>query len=163
MTKVPKLSLVLLILLLSAKAFAKATVAKFTVEQLKEDYHLLLTSLKEAHPGLYRYKGKHDFEMQAKLIESKLDQPMTEEGFYKLVMPLIANIRCGHTKWHRQNKPDDRYPFVTKHIFPLKLYFLNNKAYVIRSYTKVHSIPVAAEVVSINGKKTAEILRQLKS
>src|SRR5918997_1442596 len=104
MTKFPKLLLVLFVVLVSPRSFSKATTAKFTVQQLKEDYHLLLTSLKEAHPGLYRYTRKEKFENQAKLIENKLDHAMTEEEFYKLVMPLIANIKCGHTKWHRQDK-----------------------------------------------------------
>ncbi|HEX8677907.1 MAG TPA: S41 family peptidase, partial [Segetibacter sp.] len=162
MTKIPKLLIVLFLVFLSVEGFSRATTAKFTVEQLKEDYRLLLTSLKEAHPGLYRYTPKEEFEKQARLIENKLDHPMTEEDFYKLVMPLIANIKCGHTKWHRQDKPDDRYPFVTENIFPLKLYFVDNKAYVVKSYGKGKSIPAASEIVSINGKNTREIIKQLR-
>jgi hypothetical protein len=42
---------------------------------------------------------------------------MTEEEFYKLVMPLVANIKCGHTKWHRQDKPDDRILLLQKTSF----------------------------------------------
>lgn len=162
MTKVRKLLLILFLLFLSVKSFPEATAAKFTVRQLKEDYHLLLKSLKEAHPGLYRYTTKEQFERQAKEIENKLVHPMTEEEFYKLVMPLIGNIKCGHTKWHRQNKPDDRYPFITANIFPLKLYFVNNKAYVVNSYGTGKSIPVASEIISINGKKTHDIIKQLR-
>ena len=61
MTKIPKLLMVLFLVFLSANGFSRATAAKFTVKQLKEDYRLLLTSLKEAHPGLYRYTTKEEF------------------------------------------------------------------------------------------------------
>jgi hypothetical protein len=47
MTKIPKLLIVLFLVFLSVKGFSRATTAKFTVQQLKEDYRLLLTSLKK--------------------------------------------------------------------------------------------------------------------
>ena len=135
---------------------------KFSVDQLKEDYHIFVNALKEAHPGLYRYTSKEKFEKLFGEMRRKIDHDMNEEEFYRLLTPLIASIKCGHTKFHRQDKPDDRFPFHHDKLFPLKLYFVNGKAYVLYSYdTALHILP-GTQVVTISGKTIPEIMRMLR-
>ncbi|RYG27383.1 MAG: hypothetical protein EOO01_41440 [Chitinophagaceae bacterium] len=133
----------------------------FTPGQLLEDHGILVRALKELHPGLYRYMSKEEFNALDRQIMAKLNKPMTEEAYYQLMMPLIAKLKCGHTKWHRKDRPDDRYAFQQENLFPLKLYFRDNRAFVLKSYHPEDSLPGATEIVSINGKKVPDLIREL--
>lgn len=137
------------------------TPPKFPVKQLQQDYEIFVQVLKEAHPGLYRYTSKHEFADLFEKTKSRINKEMTEEEFYKLLMPIIVKIRCGHTKWFRKDKTDDPYAFHDTGLFPLQLYFVDEKAYVIDDYSKISNIPPASEVVAINGKKIPEIRRRI--
>jgi hypothetical protein len=117
--------------------------------------------LKEAHPGLYRYTPKQSFDSIFEATAKRVDHVMTEEEFYKLLTPVIADIKCGHTKWHRANRPDDRYPFHSDSLFPLKLYFDGDKAYVLYSYGDATTFRPSMEIQSINGKPVPSIIREL--
>ena len=163
MTLLRKILITALLLITILHGFPQATPPKFTAAQLIKDYEILTGALKDAHPGLYRYTTKEKFDRLFAETRSKIDHSMTEEEFYKLVMPLIANIKCGHTKFHRQGKPDDRYPFHNDNLFPLKLYFVHEKAYMLYSYEPSVHVAPASEVVTINGKPVSDIIKQLRS
>jgi hypothetical protein len=141
---------------------AQTTSLKFSVAQLQQDYEIFVRALKEAHPGLYRYTTKESFDSIFTATSKKIDHEMTEEEFYTLLMPVIAGIKCGHTKWHRSNRPDDRYPFHTDSLFPLKLYFNNDKAYLLYSYNVDTTLKPSTEIISINEKPVASIIDELR-
>lgn len=138
-------------------AGAQLSVPTFTASQLQQDYEIFTRALKEAHPGLYRYTKKSEMDSLFESTKNQLKDEMSELEFYKLLMPVIAKIRCGHTKWFRENKTDDHYAFHTDQLFPLKLYFVNEKAYVVGSYSDNTDMKLQSEVVSINGKTIMEI------
>jgi hypothetical protein len=161
MNKLKVLLLLLSIQLLSSLADAQVSDPKFTVSQLQQDYELFTRALKEAHPGLYRYTGKDEIDSLFEITKSRIAEPMSEIDFYKLLMPIIVKIRCGHTKWFRNEKTDDRYAFYNDQLFPLKLYFLNDKAFVIDDYSGNASILRGSEVLTINGKTIPQIREQI--
>ena len=133
----------------------------FTPAQLLEDHQVLISALQELHPGLYRYLSKQEFDRLDKQLRLKLNKPMTEESYYRLVMPLIAQLKCGHTKWHRKDRPDDRYAFRQDDLFPLKLYFAGGRAYVLKNYHAKDMLAAGTEIISINGRKIPDLMRQL--
>ena len=147
------------LLALNVSAQPKATT--FSAEQLQQDYELFVRALKEAHPGLYRYTPKSEMDALFEATKSQIRDGMTEEEFYKLALPIIVKIRCGHTKWFRKDKTDDRYAFYNTNLFPLKLHFVENKAYVIGDYSKSADIELETEVLSINGKTIPQIREQI--
>jgi hypothetical protein len=147
----------LLLLVLSGRT---QELKRFTPVQLKQDLQVFRTALEEAHPGLSTYLSKKEMEAGFALIEKKLNRNLTELEFYQLLNPLVSSIRCAHTKFHREGKPDDPYAFHHKGLFPLKLFFSqDDKAHVLRSFTGDESIPPGTEVVKINGKT----IRQIKT
>lgn len=133
-----------------------------SAEKLKEDHEILVTALKELHPGIYRYQTSAQFAQQETEIRNRLTRPMPAEAYYRLVMPLIAGLHCGHTKWHKKDQPDDRYPFRQDDLFPLQLYFRDGHAYVVRSYRETELLTPGTEITSVNGKKITDIIAQLR-
>ncbi|PZR26014.1 MAG: hypothetical protein DI535_15785 [Citrobacter freundii] len=130
--------------------------------KLKEDHEILITALKELHPGIYRYQMPEQFAQLETKIRNRLTKSMTAEAYYRLTMPLIAGLHCGHTKWHRKDRPDDRYPFQQDDLFPLQLYFREGHAYVLRTYRETALLTPGTEITSINGKKIPDIIAQLR-
>src|SRR4051812_24004658 len=106
-----KLLTVFSLIVLSVEATAAQPGPKFSAAQLQADYELFVRALKEAHPGLYRYTSKAEMDSLFQRTKLSIKDSMTEEEFYKLTAPLVAKIRCGHTKWFRKDRPDDRYAF----------------------------------------------------
>ncbi len=152
---------ILLLVAVYGKASPQSIVKEFTVAQLQQDYNIFVQSLKEAHPGLYRYTSKKEFDSLFLETKNQINLAMSGEAFYKLLMPLVVNIKCGHTKWNPEGKPDDRYPYRENNLFPLKLYFVNDKAYVLYSYDSTVVIPKKSELLSINGRKIKDIMQQI--
>lgn len=136
--------------------------ALIPVEKLRQDHQVLVTALKELHPGIYRYQSEATFNQHQQLISSRIAKPMTAEAFYRLEMPLIAALHCGHTKWHRKDQPDNRYPFRENDLFPLQLYFADNRAFVVRSYLPQEAIKPGTEITHINGNSIPVIIEQLR-
>jgi hypothetical protein len=133
----------------------------FSPQQLREDLSFFQTVLEEAHPGLYRYTPKDYFDHQFLLLNEQLRQPMREQEFYKLLNPLVAKIKCGHTKFHRDGKPDNLFAFSTNGLFPLRMHFVDRKAFVLDSYIDSALVDSGTEVVSINGQKITELIERL--
>ncbi|MDF2193232.1 S41 family peptidase [Paraflavitalea sp. CAU 1676] len=132
----------------------------FSVPQLKEDLAVFRTALREMHPGLYQYHDSVYINKRFATLEQQLIKPMSEEAFFRLLNPLVVDIRDGHTKWHRDQRPDDLFAFHQDGLFPLKLYFKDKKAYVVDGYGN-NTVPQGSEVVSINGKTMVAIGNQL--
>jgi hypothetical protein len=158
----PKKILIASVFLLPFFAKAQTSLPKFSIMQLQQDYEIFVRALIEAHPGLYRYTSKELFDSIFATTSKNIDHEMTEEEFYKLLMPVIADIKCGHTKWHRANRPDDRYPFRSDSLFPLKLYFKDDKAYVLYAYNADTTIKPLTEIVSINARPVTSVINELR-
>jgi C-terminal processing protease CtpA/Prc len=130
----------------------------YTPEQLHQDFAVFRKALTEAHPGLYRYQSKKEVEHQFASVEQQLNRKMTEEEFYRLLSPIVANIRCAHTKFHRDGMPDDPYAFHQEGLFPLKLYFqTDGKVHVLDQYGEEAIVPSGSEIIRINGRGLNEI------
>lgn len=156
-----KIFLALPVILAAVRAISQEAPV-FTVDQLQEDHRILITALKELHPGIYRYQTKSEFDKKEQELRQAISKPMTEEEYYKLVMPFIAGLKCGHTKWHRKDRPDDRFPFRQNQLLPLRLFFKDNTAWVLRNYEADNTLAAGMEITSINGKKIADIITLLR-
>lgn len=130
-----------------------------TPEQLQTDFTRFRTALNEAHPEMYRYTPKPVFDSLFTATAAQLNRSMTQQEFYITMMPLLVALRDGHIKWIVAGK-DEHYPFSTEKLFPLKLYFLNEKVWIVGDYGQ-SSVPEGAALMSINGKPVAEIVQTL--
>lgn len=134
---------------------------RLTLSQLSADFSLFKQALKEAHPGLYRYNSKEQIDDLFSRTESLLTREMTQQEFYRVLLPVVAQLKCGHTKLHPESNWTDNYYYGAEKVFPLRLYFSNGKAYVLGGYEKDNKVPKGAAVTSINNKPMDEIHDQL--
>ncbi|QHT65872.1 peptidase S41 [Rhodocytophaga rosea] len=148
------LSIVLLVgLMLQTKS------QTLTPEQLQADFDLFRKALHEVHPQPYLYTSKSTFDSLFTATRARLNQPMSQQGFYTSMTPLIAALHDGHMKWIVSGK-DQHYPFFTDQLFPLQLYFTGKKAWISGNYGSTE-VPLGAEVLSIDGKPVSDIIEQL--
>lgn len=132
---------------------------KLTTEQLRADFLHFCTALQQAHPAMYRYTTKASFDSLFTSTQLRLNQPMTRHEFYKTMTPLLVALRDGHVKWIVPGR-DQHYPFFNDRLFPLRLYFKKDRAWIAGSYGK-SQLPAGAEVLSINGQAISVIMNKL--
>jgi hypothetical protein len=72
--------------------------AKHSLSELKEDLEVIKLSLEEGHPGLYWYISKEQLDFKFDSIGSLLTDATTSIQFYHMVAPLVAEVKCGHTR-----------------------------------------------------------------
>jgi len=72
--------------------------AKHSLIELKEDLAVLKTSLEEGHPGLYWYISKEKLDFKFDSIRNLLSDSTTSIQFYRMVAPLVSEVKCGHTR-----------------------------------------------------------------
>lgn len=131
----------------------------FEIDKLQEDFEILKTTIKEAHPGLYWYISEEEFDSiidsTAKIISSE----MTDLDFYRVLAPLIAKINCGHTRIY--NSLDYRkYQKEKNKYFPLELFFENERVYVLENYGD-EKIKKGGEIISVNGNNIQDVLKKI--
>jgi len=132
----------------------------FSIGELQEDFQQMRDAIENLHPALYKFANKQDIDRLFEQKSKKICTPMNIAAFYKIVLPIVAKIGCGHT---RMTMPEHYWDTVPRKIFPLGLIFIRNKVYVVQYYGEAGEIPLGAEVSGINGMKISEIFRILKT
>ncbi|MFA9452417.1 MAG: S41 family peptidase [Candidatus Aminicenantaceae bacterium] len=132
----------------------------YPAEQLREDFALLRTALEEGHAGLYYYSSKEEMDKHFANVANKLDRPMTEPEFNRLVAGVIARINDGHTGV-RSSAAYDRYLSNQPCLFPFSLRFVRGSAYLFRNYSEDPDIELGWAVLDINERPISEILEHM--
>ena len=128
----------------------------FAPEKLREDFRVVREAMEKAHPGLYLYTSKEKFDKLFDMTAKAFDKPLTRHEFYLRVAPVVEMAKCGHTYF---DFPPKLLKYLNREakLFPLPVFFLNQKAYVDLKDAK---IPLGAELLAINGRPVAEIITQ---
>lgn len=128
-------------------------------EHMKEDLAIFRQALEKFHPELYRYADSISFEKQFLVIEERIESPMSQRDFYKLLRPVLVSLKDGHVKLLVQEK-DQYYTFFDSQLFPLRLHISKDKVAVLGHF-RGENVPALAEVKSINGRPIESIISQL--
>jgi hypothetical protein len=132
----------------------------FSVNELKTDFQFLRTTLEKTHPDLYLYTPKPEFDLFFDSLYKSITKPLTEMEFYDLITLLNPKICDGHTMFLPGEGATAYYNREGK-FFPFYVAIINNKLYVNMNCSSDTSITDGAELLSINGIKTANIIKQL--
>jgi hypothetical protein len=149
-------------LLLSCKSqqkFNSKIRAKHAPQELKKDLEIVQNSLEENHPGVYWYIHKKDLDFKFDSLKSTLNDSLTPLQFYRELAPVVAALKCGHTKLV--------YPGITASKFqkdsikkaglkPLSqlYYFVDSNRIFIKAVSDKSLTPVlkGTEILTIDGK-----------
>jgi len=143
----------------------------FNIDELREDFTVLRKVLEKAHIGLYRYITKASADSLFDAQYRRLDRPMTELEFLRIINPVMTAIRDEHTF----ALPSDRYwdsnigqtvysansSQSKAKLFPFFVKIIDRKIYIDNNLCLDTTIHDGAEIVSVNGNTSAELLGTL--
>lgn len=133
----------------------------YTQTQLLDDLTFLKNVLVEAHASLYRYQSKAALDSAFLKATGLINKPMTEVEFWRVLQPVIAGIRSGHTAlfysqsyvaWQNKYPVDYLTPFLAFQDNQLFLH-VSSKDTLKRRFLQVKSI---------DGLPVDEIIHTLK-
>lgn len=128
---------------------------------LQEDFQIMRSALEQAHGGIYRYTSKAEMNRTFARAYREINRPMTDLEFWRLVAPVVAHIKCGHTFL---SLPQARQEAIatTVPLFPLEVRVLDGRAWIYQDLTTPGSRLEGGELLSINGVRMKQLLRQLR-
>lgn len=132
----------------------------YPADELREDLKVLWDMLEEGHGGFDRYTPSSVLRKSFEEVMKGITGPMTEAEFYLRLLPLIAEIKDGHTNL-RLSTAAGRFFDAQPVYFPFGLRFLNDKAYIFRDLCPDPTVKAGAELLSIDGTPLAEIVPKL--
>jgi C-terminal processing protease CtpA/Prc len=142
----------------SNKGGGNSTEALISPEMLAMDFVVFRDYLQSEHPGLYRYKSRERIKAVFDSCLLSITGPQTKLEFAKKILFIISEIQDGHTGSNISSLLVKSYLESIK-LFPLYLYFVDNKAFV--SCTNTDGLPVGTEILSIDNKPILDIRKQL--
>jgi Peptidase family S41 len=131
---------------------------EFAPAQLREDFRVLRQSLEEAHPGLYRHISKNELDRLFLESENSLDRPLDVFEFYRILTPLVAAVRCGHTSIELPEFFAQKQDSAGAQSFPALIKIINGKIYIWRDLTDKNNQLAGKEILSINKIPAAQIV-----
>jgi len=132
--------------------------ATFTTAQLHRDFQVLRDALEEGHPGIYRFTPKSELDQVFDRVAKQLKRPMTAMDFYRLLAPVVARLKCGHTSLRPSDSMEQR--LADEPLIPIEVAILGGKVYVARDYSAAAQL-AGAEVLTINDVPIARILASM--
>jgi len=128
----------------------------FSPDELREDFKVMVGSIRDFHPGLYWYKSKQELDDIFKVASRELDHPMDEHEYLRVLGSVISKIGCGHTQLRLSNSTYQAFR-EEKNYFPLSVIVLDNKLYATQSVE--NSIDAGNEILSINDLSTDSLIQ----
>ena len=131
--------------------------AKVEPSLLQEDFRIYRSALEEGHSGIYRYTPKPEMDRAFDAAAKHIVRSMSALEFYRLLAPVVAKIKCGHTA---VLPPRDVQEAIAKTIplFPFDVEVLDGKVYTLREYMPDERHLTGLEVREINGVPIERIL-----
>jgi hypothetical protein len=150
-----------LLALPSATTAAPGASTLIAPADLREDLAIARAALEEGHPGLYRFTPKAELDRAWDAAGRQLASPMDAWQFYRVLAPVIAAIRCGHT---RIELPDTLYKELnsTRLLLPLQMRVLDGRVWVARDLSTSDARLEGDELTRVNGVAAAELLAAIE-
>ncbi len=148
------------VIMAAATAFAFDPQRTYPPEALKDDLKVLWDILEEGHGGLDRYTPASVLKKRFDEAMNGLSGPLTELDFYLRLLPLVADVKDGHTR-AQVSPPAGSFLDDQPIGIPVGIRFLGGKAFIFRNLSSEASIKEGAELLAVNGMPVGEILSNL--
>jgi hypothetical protein len=127
---------------------------QYSAEALKADFAQFRRIIERKTVQLYT--DQEELQKNLHEAENSINRPMTELGFYRLLAPIVADLKCGHSflsvssNFEKHMREDARF-------FPAEIRIIDGRLFVIADHTDT-GLVTGMEIVSINGEKTERII-----
>ncbi|WKN42669.1 S41 family peptidase [Tunicatimonas pelagia] len=128
----------------------------FSPDELREDFKIMIGSLRDFHPGLYWYRPKREIDNAFETAYAKLNHSMDEHEYLRILGSVISKIGCSHTQLRLSDSTYQTYKEENNY-FPLSVIALDNKLYATQSVE--NSIDAGNEILSINDLSTDSLIQ----
>jgi hypothetical protein len=123
--------------------------------------------LTKGHPGVYWYIGKRELDFKFDSLKKTINTSLTTKEFYKKLAPLVAEVKCGHTRLILVTKKltknqKDSVAKLSKPINQFSYKVIANKLYVTSLNKKSNEVKKGNEILSIEGVYSTEIINNLE-
>lgn len=128
---------------------------RFSPDQLAEDFRVARLALEEGHAGIYRYAAKPEIDLVFERAAASLGRPMSALEFYRVLAPVVAAVKCGHTS---VSLPADVRAELNNRtpLLPLQVALVGEQVYVLRDFSGRAGATLAGlEILSVNGVPAA--------
>jgi hypothetical protein len=129
-------------------------------DKLVADFRLARQALEEGHSGIYRYTAKKELDGLFDLAEKSLIRPMNAVEFYRILAPVVAAIKCGHTGVSLPEEIQKAYSTKAL-LLPLQIRVIAGKVYILRDLSDGATNLAGREIRSINGVPAAKIVETM--
>lgn len=127
---------------------------------LHQDLDAMLSAIRTNHPRPNAWRTPAELERETARVERDLVDGTTRLQALRLLAPLVAGMRCGHS---RLTLPAGTLGLLARggRFLPLGIRFVGSRAFVVQHYGRVPDVPLGSEVISMNGLDVAEIRARL--
>ena len=125
---------------------------------LKTDFNIFRKTVEEAHPGIYWYTSKKDMDAYFDSVYASIDKPLKDIDFYKLMMNVVATLRCVHTSISLSQERERAAASDLK-LLPFDVIIVNDKAYISETFDS--SLVRGFEIQAINNLPVGEIVQKM--
>lgn len=134
----------------------------FSKEEILQDLDFLRSSLQDAHYDLYAFTPKFEFETNFMQIRNSVKKDcLSLKEATGLFQRVISKANTGHAEIDFPAQAYIPYALEGGTVFPLELAFEDDKVYVRKNFSENQEISTGTELLSINGLKIDEILKQI--
>jgi C-terminal processing protease CtpA/Prc len=148
----------------SGLASAQTRGPMLSVDDMRSDLAALRAVVEQSHPNPYRSANQSAVDRNWVLAERKLTKPMSSVEFLNFIAPLLTQYNDGHTAMDLPHE-SEAFKAYTKSggkLFPFRGVIKNEKLYITESIGDMN-VDRGSEILSIDGRKTPAILRDLRA
>jgi hypothetical protein len=130
---------------------------EYSVVELSQDFEQFRRIMERKTAGLYTDRARLTELLDD--AQANLSESMTELEFYRLLAPVTAELRCGHS-FLSVSECTEQYMRRRAYFFPLKVRIFDHRLFVVDDR---HGTGVIAgsEILRINGFPAAEVIRTI--
>lgn len=136
--------------------------SKIAPDKLKADFSILVSALKDHHPGLYDFFSQSQFDSLANANLNALTDSLTEAQFHVVIRKFTRFIGCGHTtalpsrKWYEAIRMD-------QHLIPIHVKLSGDQLFLRKVFGEYSDSIIDSRIVEIEGVPAKEIIAEIKS
>ncbi len=124
---------------------------ELSTDQISSDIKYVQMVVESAHPNPFFHETRQRFEASIESIGTGAKSGLSAEGFYRQLAPAIAELGDSHTNLDTYTKAYQEFRKGNGRLFPLELRVVDRRAFVTANYGPENTIPLGAELSSING------------